>query len=457
MLKLNPFLLLFLLLLLSAPAAAGPTYGIDVSPDETNIAVFAIYPRLLGRTAIPGGMRFDLSTSGRRTFALSRPIEKGPLSSLSIAQKGTRMQVVVRWRFPVSITSSVEGMRLVMNARHDVTHKTKIAVRDGTVFQRIYRWTPAGPEMINVLRLDLRKVSLRPQVAANFNRETVSSIARRWGAIAAINGSFFSMRNGQPIGLLVLDGQIISSSFYNRSVFGIRHDGTCFIDNARLLAAVSLDNGRAFVANGVNQAPGHNRTVLYTHHFGKKTRTKPDPSRREFAIAPDGTVQKVGLGNSEIPEDGYVLSAQGSAIWKLKKFIRIGTRAQVYTNLNGIWKGIRHAIGGGPTLVHEGKVKVTATRERFSSQITRGRAPRSAIGYAGKNQVILVTVDGRQSRSAGMTLYELARLMRDLGAKEAINLDGGGSTTMYLRGHIVNWVSGGSERPVQNALLVTGK
>ncbi|MGE5707068.1 MAG: phosphodiester glycosidase family protein [Bacteroidota bacterium] len=450
-------LLLFALffILIGVPAQAAPTYDISVLPTETNIAVFGFYPRLTSRSSINNGVRFDLVTAGNRRFNLSYKITSGPLTRLTIVQKGSRMRVSVNWRFPVPISASTEGMRLVLSAKHNVEYKKKIPIRNGTTFQRMYRWTSAGPVLINALRLDLTKVNLRPQVAANFGREKVSSIARRNGAIAAINGSFFSMKNGQPLGLLVLDGQIISSSFFNRSVFGIREDGTCFIDNARLLAAISLESGHAFVANGVNQPPGRNRIVLYTHHFGKRTKTKPDPSRREFVIDRHGTILKASTGNSEIPNKGYVLSAQGRPIWRLKKFIEIGHKAEVYTDLNGVWKGIRHAIGGGPTLVSKGRVKVTAREERFSHSIARGRAPRSAIGYLGPNQVILVTVDGRQSRSVGMTLYELARLMQSLGAKDAINLDGGGSTTMYLSGHIVNWISGGAERPVQNALLVT--
>lgn len=447
----------FLLFTLAFPAGAASTYGFTISPDQSEIAVFALYPKLIRRTVISNGVRFDLNTHNRRTYSLKRKITKGPLSGLYIVQNGSRMRVTVTWRFPVKITGEVEGMRLMISARHYVSHSGKINVDNGTTLQRIYKWTSAGPVLINILRLDLNKVSLRPQVAANFSREPVSRIARRWKAIAAINGSFFSMKNGQPLGLLVLDGQIISSSFYNRSVFGIRYDGTCFIDNARLLAAVRFGDEHVFVANGVNQQPGRNRTVLYTHHYGKRTHTKPDPSRREFIIAADGTVMSVCQGNAKIPHDGYVLSAQGKAIWKLKRLVKTGMRAEVYSQLNGVWKGIRHAIGGGPTLVHNGRVNVTAKQERFSSQIAHGRAPRSAIAYLGRNRVMLVTVDGRQARSVGMTLYELARLLRDQGAIEAINLDGGGSTTMYLKGHIVNWISGGGERAVNNALLVTNR
>jgi exopolysaccharide biosynthesis protein len=311
-----------------------------------------------------------------------------------------------------------------------------------------------------VVRADLSKASLAPQLAVGdgdgFGLEPVGSIARRSRALAAINGSFFSPKGGEPIGLLVLDGQIISSSYINRSVFGIRHDGTCFIDNARLLAAVRLEReDKVFIANGVNQNATRDQIVLYTPHYGRRTRTVPDPSRREFAISSDGTVLAAATGNMEIPRNGYVLSGQGKAIWNLKKFIRIGDRAMVYSELNGLWRGVKYAIGGGPTLVERGNVNVTAKQERFGPQIASGRAPRTAIGYLGAKEVVLVTVDGRQSHSVGMTLYELARYMREIGAMDAINLDGGGSTTLVVGGRTMNRPSGGHERPVNNALLLS--
>jgi exopolysaccharide biosynthesis protein len=138
--------------------------------------------------------------------------------------------------------------------------------------------------------------------------------------------------------------------------------------------------------------------------------------------------------------------------------LRPGSRALVYTQLTGEWEGVRYAVGGGPTIVHAGRVHVTAKQEGFGSHIASGRAPRTAIGYTAEGYALMVTVDGRAPKhSVGCTLYELARLMVELGAVNAINLDGGGSSTMVIGGKAVNKVSGGSERYISNVIGIFDK
>jgi exopolysaccharide biosynthesis protein len=330
---------------------------------------------------------------------------------------------------------------------------------DGVIHFRQYRKTKAGPMAINVLRVDPRRVDIKSLVVqrkgGGFGRAKVSAIAKAYGALAAINGSFFSFKNNEPTGLMVVDGQIVSSSRYNRSVFGLRYDGTPFIDNARVRASVLLDDGRELPISRVNHAPGPNELNLYTPHFGRTTRTRIEPWRYEVAIDQTGTVIEVANGDLPIPRGGYVISANGSAYKPLVGALQPGSRALVYTQLSGEWEGVRYAVGGGPTILKDGKVQITAKQEAFGSHIASGRAPRTAIGYTRSGDALMVTVDGRQPKySIGCTLNELARLMQSLGAYEAMNLDGGGSSTMVVEGKTVNKVSAGTERLVSNAIGV---
>lgn len=451
-------MLMALLLGPRVPALA-TTYTVHSDAEGTTFRFFALQPRVIGKVVLKDGIRYDLSVGRSGSYSLKKVLGRGPIREVLIAQRGKKASVTLRWRFPLTPEPRLSQGRMELYWPHELSRTTSSRLADGVLLTRTHRFTPAGPQVIHVVRANLSKASLLPQLAVGdgdgFGLEPVGSIARRSRAVAAINGSFFSPKGGEPIGLLVLDGQIISSSYVNRSVFGIRHDGTCFIDNARLLAAVRMEReDKVFIANGVNQNASRDQIVLYTPHYGRRTRTVPDPSRREFAIAEDGTVLAAATGNMEIPRNGYVLSGQGKAIWNLKKFIRTGDRAVVYSELNGLWRGVKYAIGGGPTLVARGQVNVTAKEERFGPQIASGRAPRTAIGYLGAKEVVLVTVDGRQSHSVGMTLYELARYMRGIGVMDAINLDGGGSTTLVVGGRTMNRPSGGSERPVNNALLL---
>lgn len=125
----------------------------------------------------------------------------------------------------------------------------------------------------------------------------------------------------------------------------------------------------------------------------------------------------------------------------------------------GEWKDAVHAMGAGPMLVEEGKVKVGGG---FGHE--KSRHPRTAAGLTSKNLFILVAVDGRVPEALGMTCEELAKLMIDLGCATAINLDGGGSTTMWVRGDgVVNnpcddkKFDPAGERAVANILVLLAK
>jgi exopolysaccharide biosynthesis protein len=319
------------------------------------------------------------------------------------------------------------------------------------------RRTPAGPMAVHVLRADPHHVTIKSLVAqrrsGGFARAPVSQIARASGALAAINGSYFNFVNNEPAGLLVQDGQIISSSLHNRSVFGVRFDGTPFIDDAQVRAAVLLEDGRELAIAGVNRRAKPNQITLYTSHFGGTTHTRPYAYRYEAAIDARGNVVGASNGNLAIPRGGYVVSANGRSFYRAMQDLEPGARALVYTQLSGVWEGVRDAVGGGPTIGHAGLVHVTASEEGFGSHIASGRAPRTAIGYTPAGVTLMVTVDGRVPRhSVGCTLRELARLMIELGAVEAINLDGGGSTVMVIAGKPVNRLSSGVERLVSNAI-----
>lgn len=111
-----------------------------------------------------------------------------------------------------------------------------------------------------------------------------------------------------------------------------------------------------------------------------------------------------------------------------------------------------HAIGGGPTLLSGGRLALSGWPRSMG-----GRAPRTAVGVDGDGSVLLLTIDGRRRGSVGATIREEARYMAALGARAAINLDGGGSSTMVVRSEVVNVPSGGSERLVSNALMVISR
>jgi hypothetical protein len=116
---------------------------------------------------------------------------------------------------------------------------------------------------------------------------------------------------------------------------------------------------------------------------------------------------------------------------------------------------VRDAVAAGPALVVEGRVRVTADEEVFGDAVVEEAHPRSAAGVTPHGELVLVVVDGRQAESRGLTLDELAQVMRDLGCVEALNLDGGGSSALIVNGALVNRPEGQeSDREVMSALAV---
>lgn len=119
-----------------------------------------------------------------------------------------------------------------------------------------------------------------------------------------------------------------------------------------------------------------------------------------------------------------------------------------YTYEEAIEQDINDAISFGPFLIVDGVNQITDTS-------TGGLQPRSAIGQTSDGTIIFVVIEGRSTSSVGATLYDLQEIMQDYGAYNAANLDGGGSSTLYYEGELVNELSNGKEREIPTAFIVT--
>jgi hypothetical protein len=237
---------------------------------------------------------------------------------------------------------------------------------------------------------------------------------------------------------------------------GLSQSGTWFIDQTEHSLAVEfpLQNRMRMRFNAVNLPRQNQQMVLYTPRYGAKTGTAPSEEALELQILSDGTVQAMAPANLAIPEDGYVISAHGQGARWLKANAYVGMRALIYSQVLGQWEQILHMVGGGPRLIKNGQLHVTSEQERFQADIAKGRAPRTALGLGRNGEIILLVVDGRQSQSKGLTLWELAGLLKEKGAVEALNFDGGGSSAMVIRNQLVNRPSDGRERPVASSLVL---
>jgi hypothetical protein len=311
-----------------------------------------------------------------------------------------------------------------------------------------------GPFAMQILEVNPSLVKLRPARARDrmVGRETVSSMAKRQGAFAAVNAAYFLVTGpyaGAPQGAYQLDRRVQTG--------GSGRTALLFCEEGNLEMAVVNFRGRVTAADGttselagVNRPRGADELVLYLPQLGPRTLT--GPPGLEAVLDAGSRVAALGESNTEIPPDGQVVSGSGSGAEWLREHAPLGSRLVVEAVLEPAEPACaaRDIVGAGPRLVRNGKTAVVS--EGFAHE--KVRHPRTAIAVTTRGTVLLVTLDGRQPHSAGMTLEELAAELVALGAREAMNLDGGGSTTMVLRGEIKNSPSDRSERPVGDALLI---
>jgi len=325
----------------------------------------------------------------------------------------------------------------------------------GVVLEEVLRVTPGGPQRFWVVRVPpgaarLRVARAQAQADGRPGLQTVSEIARRAGAVAAVNGGYFSPRDRIPLGLVQIGGELLSGPLYHRTAVLLGDDVR--FDRPQVQPWIALPGGESAEVDFCNLPPQGDSLTLFTRAWGARTGTAPTAQSREIALTQDGVVIGEGAADLGIPPDGYVVSATGSrADWLARRVAR-GDRVTVHTSLEEYWGPVSDALGGGPTLVANGTASIS-TDERFRPDITRGRAARTAIGVTPDGTALLVGVAGVDpTHSIGMSLEELAKLLVELGSDRAMNLDGGSSTAVWASGSTV-WARGG-ERPVANALVV---
>ena len=333
---------------------------------------------------------------------------------------------------------------------------------------------PPGPVAVQILRLDPSKVDLRSALARDrvMQLETVPDIAARTSAIAAVNAGFFGVRNGDPAGVLELDDELVSDSPLTRGAVGIvREPGkplSLIFD--RVSASLSLTyavGAETFTQeiNGVDTTRARGQLMLYTPRFGPDSDMADTGVEWQLAGSPlRVTERRPNAGRTRIPENGLVLSFGGTVLPTGLERLEARQEVSILTHFRPLlgtkpeqWVRAKDVIGGAGLLVHHGTPVADWSAEQLRSGFNTERHPRTMIGTTRGSAIWLVTVDGRNPPvSLGMTFAELTNLAGKLNLVHALNLDGGGSTTMVVKGRIVNHPSDATgARKVSDALIVT--
>ena len=299
-------------------------------------------------------------------------------------------------------------------------------------FLRYYNNRPVRINIIEVSSNINPSVSIEP-VTANSNtlasRTKISRMAEKEQYIAAINGGYFKPQTGVPLGTLMINKKIITGPIYDRVSLGIFSDG---YDMARvqLRANIETNVGKVKIDNINQPRTLATHTIVYTSDWGEFS--PPSPVYGCQIVVSNNKIVEVTKNVSAIPKDGFVIVGAEKNLEQIKNARRI----KLDIKINPEWKDVNHIISGGPYLVKNNEIFVDMTAQKLSA--IGGRNPRTAIGYTAKGSLIMLTADGRENTSIGLTLNELANLMKEFGCVNAMNLDGGSSSVMYVKGKIVN-------------------
>jgi exopolysaccharide biosynthesis protein len=334
-----------------------------------------------------------------------------------------------------------------------------------------------GPLCIHILEVDPRFVRIESTHAEPgiLSLEKVTDIAKKNNAYAAINGGFFRMHGdyaGTSSGILKIAGEWISSPRLGRAAIGWnRKTQKPLIDRISWKASLKLGNF-SIPIDGLNQPANSKNVILYTSSFSLHTLTEKNSLDLQF----DQNWKLLAIhreGQTPIPPQGYVL-AIGKDRGAFTTEPSVNTYGELFFRIYPLfapeteetWNNFDDIVNGTPLLVHGGKIIQDFSEEKTLHSFLVEKHPRTAIGIKPDGTWILVVVDGRQPElSLGLTMEELAELMANLGCSSAMNLDGGGSTTFYYDGKILNSPSLssednrilGEERPVSDAILILEK
>lgn len=336
----------------------------------------------------------------------------------------------------------------------------EVSIGQGVSFKKIRSFYEWGTQSMNIIDMDMSRSSLKPELIFNQSgfsqRLNLSAMAvQEPDVIAAVNGDFFSMSNpGFSIGPMVKEGKLLSNAHYDINRYAsliVDHDGTPSM--AYVYPGTSIENksrGTSLTVAAVNKPSKHyGNIVVLTKEY---MRNSPGASSTYFditeVVVENDRVREVRFGQPSvpIPENGYVIVAGGANSYVLSGGFTPGEEVYLSAQLTQAYPNVRMAIGGGTMLVKDGAATPI-------TQSVKGKSQRTALAITKDKHLLMVTVDGRKSPYLGMDEQDMQRYMLQLGVKDAMMLDGGGSTEMIFDGKVQNDLIAGERRLVNGLAL----
>lgn len=394
-------------------------------------------------------------------------VDRSIVRKLEVVNNRTIISLSVPFGMAPQIMTLANPNRLVIDLRPDALVQRDINWATGLRWRQ--QFVSLGTERFPVVWLDInpRQTGLRLQpIGTNTSSQTGTApliqMAEQSSAVAAINAGYFNRNNRLPLGAIRRGGQWLSGPILNRGAIAWNDSGEFYFGRLTLEETLIIDNNQKLPILFLNSGYVQSGIARYTNTWG--TSYTPLTDNEIIVIVQQNRVTnqlpggKAGETPFTIPQDGYLLTLRANATSGKSSYLgasqlTIGTPVSITSTTNSPnFNRYPHIMGAGPLLVQNNQIVLDAAREKFSPAFIRQKAARSGICTTASGSVIIAAVHNRAG-GLGPTLAEHAQLMKNIGCVNALNLDGGSSTGLYLGGQLLDRSSNTAAR-VHNGIGV---
>jgi hypothetical protein len=361
----------------------------------------------------------------------------------SLDSQGTTTQIKIK--LPPSqglrVSSLDNPPRLIIDIRPDYLLEREIVWSRGVVWKQFGVSLGAEVFPIHILELDPTQVSLRAlssKPGSLIGIAPLVQIGREQGAIAAINGGFFNRQTQLPLGAIREGGRWLSSPILNRGAIAWNAQNKWRLGRLSWQETLQTAAGQSYRLVSFNSGYLEAGMARYTRDWGANYTTLSDGEIvlrvENNQISQASRTNTAGKDTLPIPANGYLLVIRKNAVTPLPTGTKVSLSS---SSIPPDFSDYPEILSAGPLLIENGQIVLDVAAEKFNPAFQTQKASRSAIALTPQGKILLIALHQRLGGS-GADLSEFAEIVKSLGVKDALNLDGGSSTSLFLGGQLVD-------------------
>jgi hypothetical protein len=374
------------------------------------------------------------------------PIPEPPIKRVEVVNNQTRIRLSVPFGMAPRISTIANPNRLMIDIRPDALLERDITWARGLRWRQ--QFVNLGTERfpvvwleINPRTLGLKLKPIRENPDLQAGTAPLIQTAQKYLAIAAINGGYFNRNNRLPLGAIRQDGQWLSGPILNRGAIAWNDSGQFYFGRLTLEETLIAPNNLRLPILFLNSGYVQSGIARYTPLWGPSYTPLIDNeiilTVQNNQVTNQLPGDKAGQTNFPIPQDGYLLTLRGNAVNNATQLLTGSAINITSATSSNDFSRYPHIMGAGPLLIQNRQVVLDAKSEKFSNAFISEKAIRSAICTNTTGNLMIAAIHNRAG-GPGPTLAEHAQLMQLLGCVNALNLDGGSSTSLYLGGQLLD-------------------